>query len=354
MATHARLSGSKAERWLNCPASVHLTDNQPSAPSTPEADEGTRAHQVAEMLLRGWVPPVEDDMVRHGRDYIAWLDTFQFMYPGVSLIEHRVEGDRIDADTGCILDFIHISPDTGTLIIVDYKYGAGVSVYPERNHQLLFGAALYMASVGREAAKYSTVILGIYQPRGDNPGGRVWYTDFATVLAFRQKIEAGVKIIREGKGQTKPGSWCRWCLAKASCRAHYDAFIAPAQAKAGEGVDTLTETECADLLDAEPQVRSFYKALAGRVKVGTLLTGTYARRGLVKKPGQSSWVDEAYVEAQHPVDKYPHYYTQKLRTPVQLAKLYPDEAASLIPLSKRAMIDSLVTVGDAFNGDDDG
>src|SRR5690606_41365480 len=48
---HALLSASQAERWINCPPSARLTEHIPDRHSE-YANQGTAAHEYAEMLLR--------------------------------------------------------------------------------------------------------------------------------------------------------------------------------------------------------------------------------------------------------------------------------------------------------------
>lgn len=53
MSKHALLSPSSAHRWCNCPGSVALTKDLPNV-SSPYAEEGTRAHRLAELALAYW------------------------------------------------------------------------------------------------------------------------------------------------------------------------------------------------------------------------------------------------------------------------------------------------------------
>ena len=46
---HARCSASAAHRWINCPGSVALSDQCPDPGSSSYADEGTVAHNLAEL-----------------------------------------------------------------------------------------------------------------------------------------------------------------------------------------------------------------------------------------------------------------------------------------------------------------
>ena len=47
--THSHFGASSSYRWINCPASVALCTKAPRKASTFEADEGTAAHELAEM-----------------------------------------------------------------------------------------------------------------------------------------------------------------------------------------------------------------------------------------------------------------------------------------------------------------
>src|SRR3954453_21847034 len=52
---HAICSASSAERWLNCPGSVFMSQGLPEQPPGAAALEGTRGHELAEKILRRWL-----------------------------------------------------------------------------------------------------------------------------------------------------------------------------------------------------------------------------------------------------------------------------------------------------------
>lgn len=57
---HARCSASAAYRWINCPGSVALSDQCPDPGSSSYADEGTVAHNLAELKLRHALHEITD------------------------------------------------------------------------------------------------------------------------------------------------------------------------------------------------------------------------------------------------------------------------------------------------------
>src|SRR5262245_24177460 len=52
---HALCSASSSSRWLNCPGSVGLGLTVPEPPKSEYAEEGTKAHELAERMLRDWL-----------------------------------------------------------------------------------------------------------------------------------------------------------------------------------------------------------------------------------------------------------------------------------------------------------
>ena len=55
MKKHALYSASGSERWINCPASICLSDGQPDLPTIAAATEGTSAHSVLEDVLNNYL-----------------------------------------------------------------------------------------------------------------------------------------------------------------------------------------------------------------------------------------------------------------------------------------------------------
>jgi hypothetical protein len=60
MSGHSRIGASSMHRWATCPGSVRLSKDMPNISSS-YAEEGTRAHELAELILTGKDVPGDVD-----------------------------------------------------------------------------------------------------------------------------------------------------------------------------------------------------------------------------------------------------------------------------------------------------
>ena len=158
---HALLGASSAARWIACTPSAQATANLPDE-ETKYAAEGTRAHEVCEAALRHnlaeWEQgrPVDlllertgatPEMVKAANLYVSFLHDLWVGFPcrpGV-FIEQEVDVSRWVPQGFGTCDCLMIGG--GILHIIDFKYGQGVPVNPERNPQLMYyGMASSMPS----------------------------------------------------------------------------------------------------------------------------------------------------------------------------------------------------------------
>ena len=114
-------------------------------------------------------------------------------------------------------DCIMICGDT--IVIIDYKNGAGVPVEAEENPQMqLYALGAIQTYAPIFGSSLTRVVMKIVQP---NAGGtKSWET---TVEALRRWAEEMVKptaaLAMAGEGEFRAGDWCRFCPAKAQCSA---------------------------------------------------------------------------------------------------------------------------------------
>jgi len=168
MTAHALLGASKAHRWMRCPGSIALEADLPDI-SSPHAEEGTRAHELAAIILEAqipWCPNDWDaDMIDYVRSYVDYVTREAAGHH--LLIEQRVDySDVIGVpDSFGTSDAIILAGDTIT--IIDLKYGMGVRVNAEENEQLMLYALGALETFG-VTGNYTKAKLVIVQPRLDH------------------------------------------------------------------------------------------------------------------------------------------------------------------------------------------
>lgn len=235
---HARLSPSAAARWLNCTASIRLSEQLPPAGSTSYADEGTLAHAIGEIkILRLAGELSEKEYGDHlaaciqadgGQYWTGEMDEATDLYCGivhehlsaagpdaVLLVEQQLDLDAWAPGSFGTSDAVIIG--NGVLEIIDLKYGKGIRVDAVQNPQLRL-YALGAADMFDGLYDFEAVRTTIVQPRLDHVS-----TDMITLRSLR---DWGLNIVQpaaynasKGLGEPQPGDWCRWCPAKAVCRA---------------------------------------------------------------------------------------------------------------------------------------
>lgn len=234
---HALLSASSAHRWLNCPGSARLAEQFPNQTS-PYAEAGRVAHAIAELKARKYFlepmsartynaqlkklrdsPHFDKSMDENTDTYLEVLKETALFFekaPFVAL-ETRVDfSDSVPEGFGTA-DCIMIG--SGTIVIVDYKNGAGVPVEAEDNPQMklyALGALQVYAPIYGDTIQRA--VLKIVQP---NAGGtKTWET---TVQALKlwafNTVKPIARIAYDGKGGFSAGGWCGFCPAKAQCSA---------------------------------------------------------------------------------------------------------------------------------------
>jgi hypothetical protein len=268
--------------------------------SSTYADEGTAAHTLAAWVLEGKNDnaPAQDyigcrievdehrtvivtqDMVDHVNSYVAHVNSIR-EDAIVTMIEQRVEFSNFVKVPGQFgtADCLAFT-DTG-MVVLDLKYGAGVSVDPEENEQLqLYGlGCLDVAdAVGLEVDR---VWLAIHQPR--NGGYKEWETTAENLREFAKEAEeraADVEAARKANDITpflRPGEkQCRFCDAKANCPALREEVALTVQ---GAVSSPMSEDEFDDLSVIEPDALTSKEFLSiAMSKVGLIETWCKAIR----------------------------------------------------------------------------
>lgn len=355
---HSDFAASSSHRWLNCPASVELSKKAPPKEENKYTLEGTTAHECLEFIVRRWgakdkgmadaLKKWPKEMVAHALDSAKTIFKLKPSPTAKLLIETRVILKHINKGLFGTLDYAWVD-EWGELVIIDFKYGAGVPVLPfdeetnEPNSQLMYYASGIAALYNYE---FSHIKLAIIQPRvwreNEDPltEGK---TTIKALREFEKKVKAAfVQAKQPGLKPTPPpeGSvgenWCRWCPAASFCPAISKVQMdnLGIEFSVEEGVDkaklpeitALTPNTIGKFLDAcdllevwigGVRMAAFQMAVAGHKVTG---------RKLVSKTSKRFWLDNAAVEAKKRFGE--KAFKTELLSPAQLEKTIGKEAKS--------------------------
>lgn len=274
--THARLSASGAHRWMACTPSVALEERFPDKGSE-YAAEGTLAHSMAELIIRynnGEITKktfsTRMNKIRKDELYSKEMEDYIVEYTQtVWEIFNEVKAECPDAQLlpEQRLDFSEYVPDgfgTGDVVIIaddmvqviDLKYGKGVGVSAVGNPQLrLYGIGAYLEhSMLYDIQRVKETII---QPRLENVS-----TEELTVEELMEWADTEVRPKAElaiaGEGEFVPGDHCRFCKAKAVCRARTDENLALMKMDFRDP-DILEEWEIGEVLQRAEELNDWAK-----------------------------------------------------------------------------------------------
>lgn len=264
--SHAVLSPSGAERWLNCTPSARLEQQFPDRAGV-AAEEGTLAHALGELLIKFKLDRIkkyvfetelakirahilyDHAMEEHADNFALYVlevfadaqsktkDSLLFTEQKLDLTTYIPEGFGT-SDVVIIAD--------GTMTVIDLKYGKGVPVSAINNRQMgLYG--LGALAIFWSIYDIKLVSMTIYQPRLDSIS--TW------TIHENELVEWGINDLRprallafEGKGDYVPGKHCQFCKARAVCRAFADFNLVIAKHDF-KLPDLLRDEEVSDIMD---------------------------------------------------------------------------------------------------------
>jgi hypothetical protein len=316
------------------------------------ADEGTRAHEYASQELdyyffkkdpaNGWLA-VSDEMraaVEIYTDFVEDEAHAERSDPRLNhiLIEHRFNLDAVHPGLFGTADAVVYKPLSKTLVVADYKHGAGIAVDVEDNLQLMYYGLGALLSTGLPC---ETVDLVIVQPRCEHEDGKVrrWSFKSSQMLDFAADLAFDAAAVFKPDAPLNPGKHCRFCpAAPAKCPAIRDKANALAKLsfKADLPYDPGQLDQALRFLPAMEgwikRVREFAyaEAVAGRTPPGWKLVEKRASR----KWAASEEEITAYMADATKLDAREFYEEPKLKSPAQMEKL----ASKQINMGLRKMI----------------
>lgn len=357
---HSSLAPSKAATWTVCTASpAYLEENayRIVERSSRYADEGTKAHEVCDALMKGEPIPAgaNEEMIKHGkayRDFCASLHAENKIVP--NFVELAVPLFYRPQDKGHV-DYLLFQHTLNVVDVVDFKYGAGVKVHADHNKQMSVYARSAIEEYDLEGwVREDTLIrLHIFQPRcrdlmddfddltaepdeNAKPKGieSTWEITWDRFKLFTEK-EIGVpaQIIQDNATHllafVASESTCKWCAAAAFCDTRVAALAAGMpvlrQMALPEKIEPtppeqITDDKLAQILRHAPDVKkwltqceeyAFNRAIAGNPLPQTKL---------IEGRGTRKWTDEkAAVVVLESANVEP--YERKLISPSAAEKL---------------------------------
>ena len=245
---HARLPPSAAARWVECPGSVQLCENEalPERDDGGEGEEGTAWHWLISETLRGRTPlpsaTAPNGILLTPEMHEAAGVVFKAIRePLASLVvEQRVDATSIHKDVWGTCDLHWIDRAARRITVVDFKYGFGL-VEPFRHPQPAIYAIGILDGMGEAADEAWQVDLTIIQPRPWHRHGpvRTWHTTSAELREAARHYRQAAEEATGNNPSTSAGHQCKHCPARHACPALRNVVL--------ESLDYLYSTEPAIL-----------------------------------------------------------------------------------------------------------
>lgn len=307
MTAHAKLSASGSHRWAHCPGSVKAEEGIADRSSI-AADEGTAAHELAELVLtqggacHDWIgrPLIESNahtVDQEMADYVQQYVDYVKSHSGQHEYEQQVDFSEWVPGGFGTADALVL--DGSTLRVIDLKYGKGVQVDAFENTQgLLY--ALGAVSDYEYLAEIELVVICIVQPRKDNISE--WSLTKDELLKWGEWLSQRASEALSDDAPRVPGDdQCKFCKAMATC---------PALAKLTHDViatdfdnidqianpDTLNDSQLAAALAAKKLIVSWFDAVEQHAFEKLERGESFPGFKLVEGRSLRQWGDEAIAE----------------------------------------------------------
>lgn len=366
--SHALLAASRASRWMNCPPSARLEEKMDESAPSKYAEEGTLAHELAEVMLRGRFrllpaddctkevrrlkknPLYSDEMKTYLDVYLDYVTeqyrvAIQSTPDAVISLEERLDFSRWVEQGFGTGDAIVIAD--GVMEVIDLKYGKGVEVFAEKNPQLmLYGLGALEAFDMLFGIK--TVKLTIVQPRQERIDS--WSISAEDLYIWGdEEVKPKAALAYEGKGEMKCGHWCKWCRVKPLCAKMAETNLDLAKDEFKEP-QLLSDDRLVEVFTQLPMLKDWAESVAEYLLKQALAGKEVPGYKVVEGRTQRKWADEAQVREILSVDHDPsEFMVTKLAGIPAIEKLLkkdfqpllgdlvviPQGSPTLVPLSDK-------------------
>ena len=229
---HAKLSPSSSDRWLACPASI-VRAPETEDEGSEAAHEGTAAHALGELCLKNGKNANEvtfpqahvsfdsPDMRMHVQSYLDYVR--RHLVNGAELFVEQQLQIFQQYEVFGTADAVIVTQD-GVIHVIDLKYGKGILVDVEENTQLLLYGVGGLAFDWLSPVPVHTIVVHIVQPRRNNLVSKTYSVE--ELAQWVKDKTPQVERAFVGTNIASPGSHCKWCPIKGSCRERAEANIA--------------------------------------------------------------------------------------------------------------------------------
>jgi len=373
MGEHAYFSPSGASRWIECPASLYLSEKIIDRTSS-YAHEGTICHDIAANCLTK-----KQQASDYAGQIVEGVAITQELVDGVQMYVDEVQG--LTQEYSCIggriehkvvitehcwgtIDAMLWNKDT--VITIDLKMGKGIVVAAEDNNQLkIYSVGALRWLLDEYKIMPEKVINIIIQPRTPNPIRKTELDRKELGDWFNNKVHPVIKMHEKGKPSPfpcNPGEApCKWCKVK-RCKARAQKNINDAArafapftkvetpkietATSGSSVSpklaVLTIAEMAELKKSFKAIQGWIKDIEETIRTEALNGVTIPGYKLVEGRSDRAWKDTEeetvlFLEGVEVKGKPIDPYTKKLISPTQAIKLMGKKIAE-----KSAIVDWVI------------
>ncbi len=294
--THALLSPSSGERWMNCTGFIlDYSKTERKELSNSAAVEGNRLHSLAELELKKFITSelaLSDNIDENILAYVKYVSNrfceFQGMYLGECQLyveQHLEQQDysgspvfRVSGTVDCII----VTPDF--LEIIDLKTGFR-KVSAEKNIQL----GLYGLMAAEKFNKPVAALTIVQKDFVDQWG------DLEQVNVFQAELKKALTVVQNnlnaGRSYYALGSWCEYCPLRYSCKTFVgDLFPAVAQLP---DPFTISEAELGKLYAICDFLTEYFKTVEKEVNNRVLKDNrTIPGYKVIQGPGRREWAKE--------------------------------------------------------------
>lgn len=235
MGAHSRLAPSAADRWVECPGSVALSEQFPTLLENPAGPEGTAAHWVASSMLTTHAPlvgeiapngiAVTEEMIDGALLYYNHVFKLANPHGGIKVRFRWEEREYMPSihpeahgtpDGAGVIDLCDL---TGEIHVPDYKFGHA-EVSPKTMQLVMYSRGILdRLKFDGHAEQHIKIHLHIIQPRCYTAAGpiRTYTTTAADLRADWNRLRAAAHEALSPNPRFKVGDHCRYCPGRRAC-----------------------------------------------------------------------------------------------------------------------------------------